>query len=52
MGWRRERAVLGVNVGHPIVTNGDCGIVIPKLLSDFLFNSLSKDMHTENPISL
>ena len=41
-----EGAVLGVNVGHPIVTNGDCGVVIlcreggdavfPKLLWDFL----------------
>jgi len=42
-----EEAVLGVNVGHPIVTNGDFGVVIlclkggdetfPKLLWDFLF---------------
>jgi len=25
---RREGTVLGVNVGHPIVTEGHCGIVI------------------------
>jgi len=25
---RREGAVLGVNVEHPIVANGDCGVVI------------------------
>jgi len=40
--------VLGVNVGHPIVTNGDCGVVIlcvkggdadlPKFLWNFLFS--------------
>jgi len=35
-------AVLGVNVGHPIVTNGDSAMrggdaALPKLLWDFLF---------------
>ena len=44
---RRERAVLGVNVGHPIVANGDFvaqlfsavrsgDAALPKLLWDFL----------------
>jgi len=42
----KEGAVLGVNVGHPIVTNGtlwcsysavmSCNAALPKLLRDFL----------------
>ena len=35
----KEGAVLGVNVGHPIVTNAvrSSDAALPKLLRDFLF---------------
>ena len=49
---RREGVVLGVNVGHPIVTNGNFvaylfsavrggDAAVPKLLWDFLFMILT-----------
>jgi len=42
---RRRGAVLGVNVGHPIATNGILCVrggdaALPKLLWDFLFSAL------------
>ena len=48
---RRGRAVLGVNVGHPIVTSGDFVVILsregvdlalPKLLWDFLLHFLQR----------
>jgi len=35
-GWRckSSKGQFGVNVGHPIVTNGDCGVVIFSAVRD------------------
>jgi len=38
----REGAVLGVNVGRPIVTSGDCDVLFPYYFwEDLLFVTLS-----------
>jgi len=45
-----EGAVLVVNVGHPVVTNGilyvrGSNVALPKLLWDFLFIKLERAVH-------